>query len=275
MRNIRNCKTVFSGIAVIALLSAATIIVAEGTTSKKSTYGHKIEAIMVDYVAAIQSSEKAYDKKMTPVIKVSRATRDGAVTKAGAVLLAKLERAAKDSKRLGRTADAKLAEAERVEFKELVERTKAADPKKPETEDELEVVVKKPPLESHLMLGGHAYLAIAGMYSHADAAAICRRIGGHLAYIDSARELLLLQKGFPVGHTLWIGAADYRHTGRWHWLNGKVVKAGCWSRGHPRASKRKTLSRFWSNVTAALTRSGMVSRDGDSKCRGFICEWDR
>ena len=278
MRSIRNFKTIFGGIAAIALLAAATIIVAEETVSKKSTYEQKIEDIMVEYVKLIQYAENSHDKKIGFVIKAARTIRDGAVEKAGQVLLARLERAAKDSRRLGRTADAELAEEKIAEFKKLIEQAKAADPDKLEVEDKDEIVLEGPPLASHVVFGGHAYLAIMGEYTFFDAQTICKRIGGNLACIGSIREMLFLQKNLPVRHTLWVGASDPRRRGQWLWVNGQRVGAGYWADGHPRAPVRPTYikkDRFWRNIHAALAGNGMITRDQNSKCRGFICEWGR
>jgi len=275
MRNIRNFKTICGGITLITLLAAATIIVGEGPASKKSTYEQKIEKIMVDYVRVIQRTENSYDKKMAPVIKTARTVRDGAIEKAGQVLLTKLDRAAKDSKRLGRTADAKLAEEEIAEFKESVERAKAADPDRPEVEDTGEVVLEGPPLASHVRFGNQVYLAIMGEYTFFKAQAICKRIGGRLVCIESVPEMLFLQKNLPIRHSLWIGAADIRHKGQWRWVNGKAVSAGFWAKDHPKPPKRRWASKLWHNIYGALTDRGMITRDQDAKCRGFICEWVR
>jgi hypothetical protein len=275
MKNIANFKAIYGGIAAIALLVCATIIVAEGAAGKKPTYEQKIEKIMVDYVTAIQNTENAYDKKMAPAIKAARTVRDGAITKAGQVLLTKLERAAKDSKRLGRTDDTKLAEEEIVDIKETVERAKAADPDRPEAGDKGEIALEGPPLASHVTFGNQAYLAIMGDYTFGRAQSICKRIGGRLVCIESVPEMLFLQKALPVRYTLWVGAADGRHRGRWCWLNGKAVNAGFWAKDNPRPPERRWASKIWRNIHAALTDRGMQSRDEDAKCRGFICEWVR
>lgn len=275
MRNIRNFKTISGGIAAIALLGAVTIVVAEAAASKKSTYERKIEDIMVEYVRAIQYTENSHDEKVAPIIKAARIIRDGAVAKAGQVILARFERAAKDSKRLGRTADAKLAEEKIAEFKKLIEQAKAADPVRPEAEDKGEVAVKAPPLASHVTFGGHAYLAIMGECTLFQAVAICKRIGGRLVCIESAREMVFLQKELPVRYTLWVGATDPRHRGQWRWLTGKAVNAACWVNGFPKAPGYHMKNKTWSNIHAALTDKGMVSRDQKAKCRGFICEWVR
>ena len=275
MRNIRNFKTISVGIAAIALLAAATIIVAEAAASKKSTYEQKIEKIMVEYVKAIQATENSHDEKVAPVIKAARTIRDGAVAKAGQVVLARLKRAAQDSKRLGRTADAKLAEEKIAEFTKLIEQAKAADPVRSEAEDKGEVVVKAPPLASHVTFGGHAYLAIMGECTFSQALAICKRIGGRLVCIESAQEMVFLQKELPVRYTLWVGASDVRHNGQWRWLTGKGVNAACWVNGFPKTPGYHIKNRSWSNIHAALTDKGMVSRDQNAKCKGFICEWVR
>ena len=275
MRNIRNFNTISGAVAAIALLAAATIIVAEVAASKKSTYEQKIEAIMVEYVKAIQSIENSHDKKMAPVIKVARTIRDDAVAKTGQVVLARFERAAKDSKRLGRTSDAKLAEEKIAEFKKTSERAKTTDPDKPEVKDKGGVVVKAPPLTSHVMFGGHSYLAIMGECTFSQALVICKKLGGYLVCIESAQEMVFLQKELPVKYTLWAGASDARHKKEWYWLTGKAVNRACWSKDHPKDPSYHSGDRSWNHIHAALTDRGMVSLGYKSKCKGFICEWGR
>jgi len=275
MKNTVKFKTICGCITAITLLTGATIIVARGAANTKSTYEQKIEAIMVDYVRAIQLAENTHDTKMAPVIKAARTVRDDAIAKAARLVLARFERAAKDAKRLERTADAELAKEKITEFKELIERAKSADPDRTEVEEKVEKVVEKPPLASHVTFGGHAYLAIMGKHTIAEALAICKRTGGNLVCIESAKEMLFLQKELPVGHTLWVGASDPSHRGKWRWVNGKVVNMGCWASGHPRPPKYRLHNGTWSNIHAALGSRGVVSLAQDAKCRGFICEWGR
>ena len=179
MRNITKFKMMFSGAAVIAILAAVNIIAAWGAASGKSTHEQKIEKIMADYVMAIQAAENSYDKKTAPMIKSAKTIRDGAIAKVAQAIQNKLERAARDSKRLDRPDEAKLAEEEIVEFAKLTKVAQATDPYKPEADDAGgETIVEAGPLASHVSLKGHSYLAIMGEMTVAQAVARCKRMGG-------------------------------------------------------------------------------------------------
>jgi hypothetical protein len=276
MRNIKNIKMILSAAAVIAVTVAVNIIAVQGAASKKSTHEQKIERIMVDYVRAIQTAENAYDNKMAPLIKSTRTIRDRAITKAGQAVQMKLARAAKDSKRLGRPDEAKLAEEEIAELTKLTKTAQTTDPYKPEAEAVIEEpVVETGPLPSHVVLRGHSYIAFMGECRIFEATATCKRLGGRLVCIGSAEELLFLQKELPVGHTLWVGASDPRHKGEWRWSTGAAVHRSCWAPKQPVAHQKSSSDGTWSRTLAALRSDGMHVRSYKDKCRGFICEWSR
>jgi hypothetical protein len=276
MKNITRFNMIYSGVAVIVILTAVTVITADGTASKKSTCEQRIEKIMADCVQAIQAIENSYDTKMTPRIKSARTIRDGAIAKVGKAMQAKLEYAAKNAKRRGQLDEAKLAEEEIAEFAKLIKMAQATDPRKPEVADTVEEKVVEPePLASHVTLNGHAYLAIMGEHTVFEAMALCKRIGGRLASIESVEELVFIMKELPVKHTLWIGAHDVEHRGRWRWLTGVAVNRVCWAKKQPAFPKRDNRTGDWSNTRAALKDDGMHTRSAKDRCRGFICEWGR
>jgi len=279
MNVFRNSRTITCSIAAAAVLAAVTTIIADRTAGKKSAYEQKIDDVMDNYVEVVRRAEFSYDKKLAPGLKSCRGQRDAAVQKAGQSILAKLARAARDAKRLKLASEAALAEEKTAEFKKLIERRKTAHPVRPAAEN---VAAPKPEVKlipSHVTYGRHRYLAIMGDYTLQQARRICNRLGGHLAYLDSAAEMDFLQKNLPCRHTLWVGAIDKKARGKWTWLNGKTVNARCWARGWP----KPTCSRYdlhfskvgRTNIHGALNSSGLISRAEKNICRGFICEWDR
>jgi hypothetical protein len=277
MTNITKSKRIFSSVAVIVILVPVSIITAaRGAASKKSSYEQKIEKIMVDYVRAIQTAENAHDNKMATLIKSARTIRDRAITKVGQAVQTKLERAARDSKRLRRPDEAKLAEEEIIEFAKLVKQARTADPYKPEVKKPIEKpVVESGPLRSHVTLRGNAYIAIMRELAAYEAKRLCKKLGGRLVRIESAEELLFLQKNLPVGHVLWVGAEDNSRQGKWKWSTGTAVNRACWAPKQPHKVPDPPGHKPWNGIRAALRRDGMYSRRTTDKCKGFICEWGR
>jgi hypothetical protein len=275
MKNITNFKTVFSSTAVIAITVAATFIAARGAARVKSIHERKIDKIMVDYAKAVQAAENSYDKKAAPLIRSARTIRDSSVGKAGKAIQTKLERAAKDSKRLRRPDEAKLAEDGIVEFAILTKTARATDPHKPQAEDTTdEEVIETGPLPSHVVFKGHAYMAFLSECTMYEAIARCKKIGGRLACIESGDEMEFLKKELPVRHTLWVGAVlDARHRKLWYWISGPAINRPCWVEKQPGIPKRRDHNGTWSNVHGALGGNGLSSKAQDDKCRGFICEW--
>jgi len=280
MNAFRNTATITRIVTAAAVLAAAATMIADvSSTSKKSTYEKKIDDIMDGYVKTVRVAEASYDKKIAPVRKSCRAKRDSAVAKAGQTLLDRLDRAARDAKRLKMASDAALAKETAAEFKERLDRVKSAHPVRPEVKKKEAPKEKVELLPSHVTYRRHRYLAVMGKYTLKQATMICHRLGGHLAYIDSLGELGFLQQSLPVNHTLWVGAVDNTARGNWIWLNGKRIDMRVWARGYPKplptTYTKRPRSYGRQNIHGALTPSGLISRDEKDTCRGFICEWDR
>lgn len=94
-------------------------------------------------------------------------------------------------------------------------------------------------------------------------------------FFDSGDEPVFLQKALPVRHTLWVAASDPLCKSKWRWINAGPVNAVCWAGGYSKAPEYDPYKGTWSNVYAALTDRGMVTRGQNSKCMGFISEWGR
>ena len=278
MRRIKNFKVLSSGLGAVVILAAVAIISAQVPAGKNSTYEQKIDKIMVDYVEAIQTAENLCDKKMAPFMKPARIARDSAIANAGLAVETKLTRAAKDSMRLGRPEGAKVAQEELTEIRRLTKLAQTTDPRKGEGEGKKSgnaAEAESGPLPAHVAIKGNAYIAILGEHTFPEASVICKRMGGRLVCIESAEELLFLQKQLPVNHTLWVGASDTRRKGNWRWLTGSAVNRACWGKDQPAKPHYSIRGKFWHSVYAALRTSGMVTCASTAKCKGFICEWDR
>jgi len=279
MNVFRNSRTITCVTAVIAILAATAIFTAEGAAERKSAYEKRIDKIMDDYVTAIRSVENSFDKKLAPVTKSLRARRNAAVAKAGQVLLAKLDRAARHAKRMKWVSEVTLAEAKLAEFKKHVEQLKTAHPVRPAAADKPKPAPREQVMASHVTYRGHRYLAIMGKCTLYKARDVCRKLGGHLVYLDSAQEMSFLQSEMPCKFTLWVGAADTNGKDNWIWLNGKRLNPKYWANGWPKRSctrlEAKTRKDGISHVRAALHSSGLLSRSEKETCKGFICEWDR
>jgi hypothetical protein len=277
MKRIKNIKVLASGIGALVILAAVAIISAQGATGeKKSTYEQKIDKIMTQYVLAIQTTENSSERKMNIIIKSARIARDRAIAKTGLAVEAQLTRAGKDSTRLGRPEGAKVAQEKLAEIKELTKQAQTTDPLRPEPKEVDNPVEAEPgPLPSHIAFGRSTYIAILGSHTLPEASVVCRRLGGRLVCIDSAAELLFLQKQLPVNHGLWVGASDARHQGVWRWSTGGAVSRACWAKGQPAKPRYNVDGRFWHSFYASLRSNGMISRSAPDKCKGFICEWRR
>jgi len=117
--------------------------------------------------------------------------------------------------------------------------------------------------------GGHHYMAVMKRVGWAEAVMECRKLGGHLATVESGGEGAFLRRIVGSGR-LWVGATDSRREGTWLWINGRSVPKGSaiWDSGEPDGGK--------SSNCASMTSGGMRDTPGAySAVTGFICEWDR
>ena len=117
--------------------------------------------------------------------------------------------------------------------------------------------------------GGHHYKVIAarGLSWHA-AVKACKKLGGHLATIESAGEMALLIKLAGPGR-LWVGLTDEKVEGRWVTVDGKPMSRSFrqWSSGEPNEGRRGNY--------ASVMAGGLRDTSSASQVTGFLCEWDR
>jgi len=113
---------------------------------------------------------------------------------------------------------------------------------------------------------GHSYLAILAPARWNDARAVCRKLGGHLAWIDTREEMTFLQK-MTSGVGVYVGATDAHREGDWRWTSKRPVDRKLWKIKEPDGRGGQNH--------AALSTAGLYDvSDGDDGVRGFICEWE-
>lgn len=116
---------------------------------------------------------------------------------------------------------------------------------------------------------GHYYKVIRERATWREAKAACKKLGGHLACIETAKEMAYIKR-LVGSRRMWVGATDERVEGRWVWLTGRPVGKGpdFWEPREPSATSEENF--------ATVTRSGL--KDGPSPhsaVSGYVCEWDR
>ena len=108
-------------------------------------------------------------------------------------------------------------------------------------------------------------MAIVAKVGWSQAKDLCSKMGGHLAYIETADEMRFLQA--LVGRTAWVGATDQHKDGDWRWLSGAPVDSVLWAPGKPAKDNASNC--------AALNLSGLVHYwNTDCNFGIFICEWE-
>ena len=114
--------------------------------------------------------------------------------------------------------------------------------------------------------GGHSYMAVLAPVKWDQARKLSKKLGGHLACIDTREEMVFLQK-LTSGVGVYVGAADVGREGDWRWVNGRPVNKALWKIREPDGGGGQNY--------AALSTAGLYDvSDGEMGMKGFICEWD-
>ena len=96
---------------------------------------------------------------------------------------------------------------------------------------------------------------------------MCKKMGGHLAYIETVEELAFLAK--VCRGNIWVGATDAHKEGDWRWGNRKPVARNLWSKGNPSGGVEHYAILMSYNGERMLNDGGL-NHDMDA----FICEWE-
>lgn len=101
--------------------------------------------------------------------------------------------------------------------------------------------------------------------------ALCERMGGHLAVIETSQEQAFIAK-LADDRYLSLGATDEENEGEWIWINGAEWVETHWMGGQPNnwEGDENYLATYmggeWVDVAAEGKKFWLPT--------GFICEWD-
>ncbi|MCR5123216.1 MAG: C-type lectin domain-containing protein [Ruminococcus sp.] len=150
------------------------------------------------------------------------------------------------------------------------------------TTDDAENLIEKNKLDK---LGDSYYRVFNNSLPYSEAAAFCRNLGGHLAYIDDAKEQAFVNDLISKNgkrNLYWIGAQ--KEEKRWRWLNGTRISGYTnWSNKKPKntaenancAAINSGSENYDVGAWAAEPEQGTISRESEYYINiGFICEWE-
>ena len=114
---------------------------------------------------------------------------------------------------------------------------------------------------------GHTYKAIENCTaSFSKAVAICKKMGGHLVYIETDEEMNFISKTFG-DLRMWVGATDDLKEGDWRWLNGEKVSNKFWNTNEGYMGRTENKMFHYKGKFYDVAEPWANSR-------GFICEWE-
>jgi hypothetical protein len=237
-------------ITITLLLIASTSVVIAEVATKKTPADILIGRVMGAYEKSVQDADDYYGKFAAPIQK----RRDGKIVAAGDMAIKKLNSARRSVSEID---GIKLEQQISIVRKSLDE--KVGDVPK---------VTRKAPVLAvcGVKFKEHTYLAFISKANWKEANAMCKKMGGHLAYIETREEASFLSKTFQ-GYLL-VGATDAHKEGDWRWGNKKPVDRSLWGARQPDNAKGK--QHYAALMNGALDDGGLseIVRDG------FICEWE-
>lgn len=233
------------------VLGLAIVVLAESEDDGGSIRG-LVDAVLNDFNKACADADKEYEKKIAPVVKRHNLKRISQIHTAGKDAIRKLNKIATDAKK------------NESPVGEVLARDGIAYVDKVMGDSEEPIPIRNIWREK---FEGHYYLAVLSRLNWDQAAAVCKKMGGHLVYIETKEEMQFIQKlidGIPV----YIGATDKQKEGDWRWLNGRKVLRSFWTPNRPFNNKNL--------YGCILYREGMMdSIPQNPGSRGFICEWEK
>jgi len=238
---------------ILFVLFLSAVVVAE-VVKKESPLDTLIKRVIGDYGRSVQKADLDYKRFTAPIFKRYGDIRDRRIITAGDSAIKRLEFVRKGASEL----DGIKMEQEIEKIRKSLDERVGKAPK----------VTRKVSILSACgsTFQGHTYLAIVGVVKWEEARDICKRMGGHLVYIETPGEMFFVNK---LGKTLklWVGATDEHKEGDWRWLNGKPVDKSLWGEGEPNGGKRENCSFYNGGKLNNLEYHVKF-------CHGFICEWE-
>jgi hypothetical protein len=246
-------KQTLTGLIVVLLL--ASIVALAADKPSKSAANILIPRIKSDYAKALKDADAFYAKYAAPYQKA----RDKKIITAGNTAIRRLNAARKQ-----------VSEIDGIKMeKEIAIIRKSLD-------DQFGNTSKVTPKTSVLKacgvsFKGHTYLAIASKANWKEADALCKKMGGHLAYAETLEELAFIDKAFR-GVQLWVGASDAHKEGDWRWGDRKPVDKNSWMESEP---NNKGGSENYAALAAGKGPRLLIDVDLNySSVVGFVCEWE-
>ena len=237
-------------ITIALLLMALTAVVIAEVVPKKSPADILIKRVMETYEESVKDADVYYKKFSSPIQK----RRDGKIVTAGDIAINKLNSARRS-----------VSEIEGIKLEQQIAVVRQSLDDK--VGDVPKVIRKAPVLAvCGVKYKGHTYLAIASKANWKEAETMCKKMGGHLVYIETADELAFITTEYKSSLNLWVGGTDEHKEGDWRWLNGKTVNKGFWGGREPDGG----TSQNWSYYH----KGALYNEQLRFAANGFICEWE-
>lgn len=250
-------------ITILLLITVFTSVVIAEVAKKKSSVDILIEKTMETYEKSVKDADETYKKYMAPKKRLLSERRDKEIIRVGDVAIKKLESTIKRTNATDEGIKLKQQLEQQIEKVRQSISDKVGSVAEIKNESKLSVLVacgKK--------YKGHTYLAISSngiQHGWKTAKDICEKMGGHLAYIETADELAFLNKSYGA-MPLWIGGTDEHKRGDWRWLNGEPMDK--FLLGKINVTKNNLNYMFYANHKVGN------SPEKNRGINGFICEWD-
>ena len=240
---------------LVVLLFATIVVLAVEKAAEKSNADILIARIKADYAKALKKADEAYVKNTAKW----RITRDKRI-------LGEVKKA------IGRlnTARKGVSEIDGINMEKEIEKIRVSSNaqigKEPIITPKISVLKA-----CGVSFKGHTYLAITSNANWKEAAALCKKMGGHLVYIETAEESAFLTKTFREAR-LWVGATDAHKEGYWRWGNGKPIAKNLWHYLEPDNWQGKQDCAVL--VSSKGLRLMCDMSFNHTSVIGFICEWE-
>jgi len=202
-------------IAIALLLVACASVVIAKVAPKKAPVDILIERVMGTYEKSVKDADAYYKKYTAPVQK----RRDGKIVAAGDIAIKKLNSARRS-----------VSEVEGIKLEQQIAVVRESLSEKVGNVSEVKSKVSVL-AACGIKYKGHTYLAIASSVNWKEANLLCRKMGGHLVYIETVEEFVMMKRLFGT-YRLWTGASKVKR--QWKWGNGKSVDPKIWVKGYPK-----------------------------------------
>jgi hypothetical protein len=250
-------KQTLTALLVVSLFATIVVVAAEKAV-EKSAVDILIARTTGDYEKALIDADALYKKSIAPLLMRYGNARDKKILTAGSNAIRRFTSAKKG-----------VSEVDSIKMEqEIAKMRKSIDDQvgnAPKVERQASIL-----RTCGTSFKGHTYLAINSKANWKEANALCKKMGGHLAYIETAEELAFLAKTFRG--MVWVGATDAHKEGDWRWGNGKPMIKNLWCQTEPNNNGRNQHYAVLHSSNGSRMLCD-VSLDLGAVV-GFICEWE-